>query len=113
MRACRGPNDELLCSILRRAASGHLHTSRARRIGHGMNERADRLAAQGAQGMHSRGGRIYVPTDGDGRGHGPRERRLRSAWRAGRPPGGFGAGLRAGGGRGQGGEGRFAVGKLE
>ena len=34
--------------------------------GHGMNERADRLAAQGAQGMHSRGGRIYVPTDGDG-----------------------------------------------
>jgi hypothetical protein len=29
-----------------------------------------RLAAQGAQGMRSRGGRIYVPTDGDGRGHG-------------------------------------------
>jgi hypothetical protein len=38
--------------------------------GHGMNERADRLAAQGAQGMRSRGGSIYVPTDGDGRGHG-------------------------------------------
>jgi hypothetical protein len=39
-----------------------------------MNERADRLAAQrrkqGAQGMRSRGGRIYVPTDGEGRGHG-------------------------------------------
>jgi hypothetical protein len=35
-----------------------------------MNERADRLAAQGVQGMRSRGGRIYVPTDGDGRGHG-------------------------------------------
>jgi hypothetical protein len=27
--------------------------------GHGMNERADGLAAQGAQGMRSRGGRIY------------------------------------------------------
>jgi len=39
--------------------------------GHGMNERVDRLAAQGpAQGMRSRGGRIYVPTDGEGRGHG-------------------------------------------
>ena len=36
--------------------------------GHGMNERTDRLAAQGAQGMRSRSGRIYVPTDGDGRG---------------------------------------------
>ena len=35
-----------------------------------MNERADRLAAQGAQDMRSRGGRIYVPTDGEGRGHG-------------------------------------------
>jgi len=33
-----------------------------------MNERTDRLAAQGAQGMRSRSGRIYVPTDGDGRG---------------------------------------------
>ena len=31
--------------------------------GHGMNERTDRLAAQGAQGMRSRSGRIYVPTD--------------------------------------------------
>ena len=38
--------------------------------GHGMNERADRLAARGAQGMRSRGGMIYNPTDGDGRGHG-------------------------------------------
>ena len=36
--------------------------------GHGMNERADRLAARGAQGMRSRGGMIYVP-GGDGRGH--------------------------------------------
>jgi hypothetical protein len=35
-----------------------------------MNERADRLAARGAQGMRSRGGMIYVPTDGGGRGHG-------------------------------------------
>ena len=35
-----------------------------------MNERADRLAAQGAQGMRSRGGGIYLPTDGEGRGHG-------------------------------------------
>jgi hypothetical protein len=35
-----------------------------------MNERADRLAARGAQGMRSRGGMIYHPTDGDGRGHG-------------------------------------------
>jgi len=75
--------------------------------GHGMNERADRLAAQGAQGMHSRGGRIYVPTDGDGPG-----RRHGSGVYA--PPGGPGdlpvdsvrAGLRAGGGRaGRGGEG--------
>ena len=32
--------------------------------GHGMNERADRLAARGAQGMRCRGGVIYVPTDG-------------------------------------------------
>ena len=39
---------------------------------HGMNASAPtgRLAAQGAQGMRSRGGRIYVPTDGEGRGHG-------------------------------------------
>ena len=36
---------------------------------HGMNERADRLAAQGAQGMRSRGGGIYVPADGGGRAH--------------------------------------------
>ena len=38
--------------------------------GHGMNERADSLAAQGAQGMRCRGGVIYVPTDGGGRGQG-------------------------------------------
>ena len=38
--------------------------------GHGMNERADRLAAQGAQGMRCRGGVIYVPTDGSRRGQG-------------------------------------------
>ena len=41
---------------------------RGAHAGHGMNERTDRLAAQGAQGMRSRSGRIYVPTDGDGRG---------------------------------------------
>ena len=35
-----------------------------------MNERADRLAARGAQGMRCRGGMIYVPTDGGGRGQG-------------------------------------------
>ena len=50
--------------------------------GHGMNERADRLAAQGAQGMRSRGGRIYVPTDRDGRGHGSEASTLRPAGRA-------------------------------
>ena len=38
--------------------------------GHGMNERADRLAARGAQGMRCRGGVIYVPTDGGRRGQG-------------------------------------------
>jgi ribonuclease HI len=38
--------------------------------GHGMNERADSLAAQGAQGMRCRGGVIYVPTDGGRRGRG-------------------------------------------
>ena len=32
--------------------------------GHGMNERADELAAQGAQGMRRRDGAIYVPLDG-------------------------------------------------
>ena len=68
--------------------------------GHGMNERADRLAARGAQGMRCRGGVIYVPTDG-ARQAGPRGRRLRSAQRAVRPPGRFGSGLRAGGGVGR------------
>ena len=32
--------------------------------GHGMNERADELAAQGAQGLRRRDGAIYVPLDG-------------------------------------------------
>ena len=32
--------------------------------GHGMNERADELAAQGAQGLRRRGNAIYVPLDG-------------------------------------------------
>ena len=31
--------------------------------GHGMNERADELAAQGAQGLRRRGNAIYVPLD--------------------------------------------------
>ena len=36
-----------------------------------MNERADRLAARGAQGMRSRGDvLIYVPADEGGRSHG-------------------------------------------
>ena len=32
--------------------------------GHGMNERADELAAQGAQGLRRRDNAIYVPLDG-------------------------------------------------
>jgi hypothetical protein len=64
-------------------------------------------SAQGAQGMRSRGGRIYVLTDGE-TGETTGAASIRSARRAGRPPGGFGAGLsvRAGGGwAGRGGEG--------
>jgi ribonuclease HI len=50
--------------------------------GHGMNERADRLAARGAQGMRCRRGMIYVPTDGGGRGHTGAASTLRPAGRA-------------------------------
>ena len=70
--------------------------------GHGMN---DRLAAQGAQPGHAQPRRRRQDLRSDRRRRaGPRERRRRSARRAGRPPGGFGAGLiylilsRAGGG---------------
>jgi hypothetical protein len=56
------------------------------------------------QGMRSRGGGIstFRPTEARA---GPRGRRLRSARRAGRPPGGFSAGLREVGGQGGGGPG--------
>jgi len=50
--------------------------------------------------MRCRGGVIYVRSDRR-RQAGPRGRRLRSAQRAVRPPGRFGAGLGAGGGVGR------------
>jgi len=50
--------------------------------GHGMNERADRLAARGAQGMRCRGGMIYVPTDGEAGGAKGAASTLRPAGRA-------------------------------